>query len=55
LLALRKVFLDKKIYLTDLLEETSILESKPISTPMNPNICFNQNLGEPFADPQKYR
>jgi len=37
------------------LEETGTLESKPIDTPIDSNICFDQNLGEPLADPRQYR
>ena len=37
------------------MEETGTLESKPIDTPIDSNICFDQNLGEPLADPGQYR
>jgi len=37
------------------LEETSTLGSKPIDSPMDPNIRFDQNLGEPLAGLGKYR
>ena len=47
--------LSQRKYLTDLLEETSTLESKLIDTPMDLNIHFDQNVGEPFADPGKYK
>jgi len=29
--------------------------SKPIDTPMDPNICLDQNIGEPLDDPRQYR
>ena len=49
------LFQRKRKYFTDLLEGTGILGSKLIDTPKNPNIHFNQNLGEPLADPKQYR
>ena len=47
--------LSQRKYLIDLLEETSTLGSKHIYTPMDHNIRFNQNLGEPLADLEKYK
>ena len=47
--------MSQKITLTDQLGKIGTLGSKPINTPMNPNICFDQNLREPLADPKKYR
>jgi len=40
-------------YLTDLLEEVGTLRSKHIDNPMDPNIHFDQNLGESLVDPEK--
>ena len=37
------------------MKETGTLRSKPIDTPMNPNIHFDKNLGELLVDPRKYR
>jgi len=39
-------------YYTNLLKETDMLGSKPIITPMDPGVCFNQHLGEALADPR---
>ena len=46
--------LSQRRYLTDLLEETDTLWPRPIDTPIDPNIHFYQNLGEPLVDPEKY-
>ena len=32
-----------------------MLGSKPIDTPMHPNICFEQHLGKPLAGSGRYR
>jgi len=37
-----------------LLEETDILGSKHIDTPMDPNIRFDQNQKESLVDIEKY-
>ena len=50
----KDLFLSQRKYLTDLLEETDMLGSKSINTPMNSNIRFDQNLRESLADPEKY-
>jgi len=55
LLALQKVFLCLEENVTDLLEETDTLGSKPFDTFMDPIICFDQNLRKPLAGLEKYR
>ena len=53
--SLKDLFLSQRKYLTGLLEETSTLGSKHIDTPMDPNICFDQNLREPLAYLRQYK
>jgi len=55
LLALQKIFVCLKENFTNLLKEISTLRSKFIDTPMDLNIHFDQNLGWPLADFEKYR
>ncbi|GAU45704.1 hypothetical protein TSUD_86800 [Trifolium subterraneum] len=42
-------------YCLDLLKDTGLLASKPISTPLDPSIKLHQNNGEPYADNTEYR
>ena len=37
------------------MKETGTLGSKPIDTLMDPNIHFDQNLGEPLTNSGKYK
>ena len=53
--SLKRLSLSQRKYFTNLLKETCTLGSKPIDTPMDPNIHFDQNLGEPLNDLRKYR
>ena len=39
----------------DILEETDILGSRPVDTPMDPNVRFVPKQGEPLSDPERYR
>ena len=39
----------------DILEETGILECKPVDTPMDPNFKLVHGQGEPLRDPRRYR
>ena len=39
----------------DILEEISILNCKPINTPMDPNVKLVPGQGEPLQDPGRYR
>jgi len=45
----------KKKYALDLLEETRLMNSKSVETPMDPNAKLLPSQGEPFSDPEKYR
>nr|CAN66416.1 hypothetical protein VITISV_044133 [Vitis vinifera] len=44
-----------KKYVLDILEETGMLECKPIDTPMNPNVKLVPGQGESLRDPGRYR
>ena len=46
--------LSQRKYFANFLKETGTLGFKPIDTPMDPNICFDQNLKKPLAYPEKY-
>jgi len=50
--SLTDLSLSQHKYLTDLVEKTSMLGSKHIDTPINLNIDFDQNLGEPLVGPE---
>jgi len=39
----------------DILEETCLLNSKPVDTPMDPNVKLLPNQGEPLSDSGRYR
>ena len=39
----------------DILEETSLLGSKPMETPMDPNVKLYENQGELLSNPERYR
>ena len=45
--------LSQRKYLTNLLKKTDIIGSKPINTPMDPNVSFDQKLKKSLADPEK--
>ena len=38
----------------DILEETSLLGSKPVETPMDPNVKLYENQGELLSNPERY-
>ena len=42
-------------YAFDILSETGMMDSKPVDTPMDPNIKLFPNQGEPFSDSGRYR
>jgi GR25 family glycosyltransferase involved in LPS biosynthesis len=42
-------------YVLDILEETWMLDCKPVDTPMDPNVRLLQNQGEPYSDPGRYK
>jgi len=39
----------------DILEETRLVSSKSVNTPMDPNTKLLPNQGEPISDPEQYR
>ncbi|RVW89031.1 Retrovirus-related Pol polyprotein from transposon RE2 [Vitis vinifera] len=42
-------------YALDILEETGMLDCKPIDTPMDPNVKLVSGQREPLGDPERYR
>ncbi|RVW84338.1 Retrovirus-related Pol polyprotein from transposon RE2 [Vitis vinifera] len=49
------VVLSKMKYALDILEETGMLDCKPINTHMDPNVKLVPGQGEPLGDPGRYR
>ncbi|RVW98628.1 Retrovirus-related Pol polyprotein from transposon TNT 1-94 [Vitis vinifera] len=49
------VVLSQRKYALDILEETGMLDCKPIDTPMDPNVKLVPGQGEPLGDPGRYR
>nr|CAN81940.1 hypothetical protein VITISV_007358 [Vitis vinifera] len=49
------VVLSQRKYALDILEETSMLDCKPVDTPMDPNIKLIPGQEEPLRDPGRYR
>ena len=49
------VVMSQRKYALDILEETGMLECKPIDTPMDPNVKLVPGQGEPLRDPERYR
>ncbi|RVW72360.1 Retrovirus-related Pol polyprotein from transposon TNT 1-94 [Vitis vinifera] len=49
------VVLSQRKYALDILEETGMLDCKPIDTPMDPNVKLIPGQGEPLGDPGRYR
>nr|CAN76350.1 hypothetical protein VITISV_025245 [Vitis vinifera] len=49
------VVLSQRKYALDILEETGMLDCKPVDTPMDPNVKLIPGQGEPLGDPGKYR
>ena len=39
----------------DILEETGLLGSKPVETPMDPNVKLYEDQGELLSNPERYR
>ncbi|RVX06248.1 Retrovirus-related Pol polyprotein from transposon RE1 [Vitis vinifera] len=48
------VFSQRK-YALDILEETGMLDCKPVDTPMDPNVKLIPGQGEPLRDPGRYQ
>ncbi|RVW97625.1 Retrovirus-related Pol polyprotein from transposon RE2 [Vitis vinifera] len=49
------VVLSQRKYTLDILEETGMLDCKPVDTPMDPNVKLVPGQGEPLGDPGRYR
>ncbi|RVW95141.1 Retrovirus-related Pol polyprotein from transposon RE2 [Vitis vinifera] len=49
------VVLSQRKYALDILEETGMLDCKPVNTPMDPNVKLVPGQGEPLGDPGRYR
>ncbi|RVW76712.1 Retrovirus-related Pol polyprotein from transposon RE2 [Vitis vinifera] len=49
------VVLSQRKYALDILEETGMLDCKPVDTPMDPNVKLVPRQGEPLGDPGRYR
>ena len=49
------VAISQRKYALDILEETGMLDCKPIDTPMDPNVKLLPNEGEPYPYPDRYR
>ncbi|RVW42526.1 Retrovirus-related Pol polyprotein from transposon TNT 1-94 [Vitis vinifera] len=49
------VVLSQRKYALDILEETCMLDCKPVNTPMDPNVKLVPGQGEPLGDPGRYR
>ncbi|RVX13401.1 Vacuolar protein sorting-associated protein 53 A [Vitis vinifera] len=49
------VVMSQRKYALDILEETGMLECKPVDTPMDPNVKLVPGKGEPLRDPGRYR
>jgi len=49
------IVISQRKYALDLLEETGLLNSKFVETPMNPNAKLLPSQGELLSDPEKYR
>ena len=49
------VVLSQRKYALDILEETGMLDCKPVDTPMDPNVKLVPGQGKSFGDPGRYR
>ena len=49
------VVLSQQKYALDILEETGMLDSKPVDTPMDPNVKLVPRQGESLGDPRRHR
>ena len=47
--------MSQRKYVLDTLEETGMLDCKPVDTPMDPNVKLVPGQGEPLRDPRRYR
>jgi len=49
------IAISQRKYVLDILEETGILDCKPVDIPMDPNVKLLQNQGDLYPDPGRYR
>ncbi|PNX77125.1 retrovirus-related Pol polyprotein from transposon TNT 1-94 [Trifolium pratense] len=49
------IAISQRKYALDILEETGMLDCKPVDTPMDPNVKLIPNQGEPYPNPGQYR
>lgn len=49
------IYMCRIFYVPDILEKTKLLESKPVDTPMDPNVRLAPRKGKPFLDPGQYQ
>ena len=49
------VVISQRKYALDILEETGMLDCKPVDTPMDPNVKLVPRQGESLGDPGRYR
>ena len=49
------ISLSQRKYVKDILEETNLLGSKPVETPMDPNVKLYEDQGELLSNPERYR
>ena len=48
------ISLSQRKYLVDILEETGLLGSKPVETPMDPNVKLYEDQEELLFNPERY-
>jgi hypothetical protein len=49
------IAISQRKYALDILEETGLMDCKPVDTPMDPNVKLLPDQGEPYSDPSRYR
>ena len=47
--------MSQRKYILDILEETGMLDYKPVDIPMNPNVKLIPGQGQPLRDPGRYQ
>ena len=45
------IAISQRKYVLDILEETGMLDCKPVHTPLDPNVKLLPNQGETYPDP----
>ena len=48
------ISLSQRKYVLDILEETGLSRSKPVETPMDPNVKLYEDQGELISNPKRY-